>query len=111
VHWNRPPKQSQAGIYFGSYVYIFNVFTDGVTGGLSTSAQCWSRGTLSSIQINSSLYNNIVVFENSVNVSDLNWNVHAYRFKNFISKHIGAIKRVDLDSNRTWLLKSYYIAN
>lgn len=109
VHWNRPTTATVTGQYFGNYTYMFNVFQNGITGGSGSGEQCWSRGTLTSLNVNSTTFNNIVIFENSTNVSDLNWNVHPYRFKNFISKNTGMVKRIDLDSNRTWKVKRYSI--
>ncbi len=114
VHWNRPPGQMDSignftpGIYFGAYTFMFNDFANGASGGSGYGEQCWSRGS-SAINVNNILYNNSVIFENYINVADQNWVVHPYRFKNYIVKNIGVIKRIDLDSNRTWLLKRYNI--
>jgi hypothetical protein len=116
THWNRPsgPVDSMGGstpgIYFGSYTFMFNNFTNGTTGGSGYGEQCWSKGQLNSIKVNSISYTNSVIFENSVNITDQNWVVHPYRFKNFIVKNIGVVKRIDLDSNRTWLLKRYSVS-
>lgn len=115
VHWNRPSGPidsmggSTPGIYFGSYTYMFNDFTDGTSQGGSFGQQCWSRGTISNLIINNLQYTNVNIFENYINIADQNWIVHPYRFKNYIVKNIGVVRRIDLDSNRTWLLKSYNV--
>ena len=115
VHWNRPagPIDSMGGttpgIYFGGYTFMFNNFIDGTIGGSGYGEQCWSKGLVNNLNIYNNQYTNIVVFENYVNIADQNWVVHPYRFKNYIVKHIGVVKRIDLDSNRTWLLKRYNV--
>lgn len=111
VAWNKLPVQIVPDVNYAAYTYIFNSFDAGVTGGTGNGEQCWARGTLASIQINNMTFNNLVIFETSVNIPDNNNNLHPYRFKNFISKYVGVVKRIDLDSNRTWLLTSYHIAN
>jgi hypothetical protein len=116
VHWNRPPGPvdsmggSTPGIYFGSYTYMFNNFISGTEGGMGTGDESWSRGMVSTLNINNIQYSNISVFENVKNIVDQNWVVHPYRFRNYIVKNIGVIKRIDLDSNRTWLLKRYNVS-
>lgn len=114
VHWNRPPKQSQAGIYFGSYTHIFNVFTNGVTGGGGFSGnygeQCWARGKQPDIQVSGVVYSNVCVFQTSY-AEDFLTNYMKFNRMNYFSKNIGIIKSIDLDSNRTWLLISCHIAN
>lgn len=110
VAWNKLPLTIVSTQNYAAYTYLFNSFDQGVVGGTGNGEQCWSRGTLSSIQINGMTFNNIVIFETSVNIPDNN-NLNPYRFKNFISKNIGVVKRIDLDSNRTWLLTSYHISD
>jgi len=111
--WNRPPKNdSTPGIYFGTYTYVFNVFNNGVTGGRGFSGnfgeQCWSRGIIESMAVKSKTYANIVVFENQYK-GDYITGYMKFHTKNYLSKNIGLIKRIDMDSNRTWLLKNYLV--
>lgn len=114
AHWNRPPSQADSmgnstpGIYFGAYTHMFNDFTYGTEGGgFGYGETCTSKGTINNLQVNTFPFNNIVVFENHINISDGNWTTHQYRFKNYISNHKGIIKRIDIDSNRVWLLKKF----
>lgn len=117
VHWNRPagPVDSMGGstpgIYFGSYTYMFNDFTNGATGGGGLSGgygdECWSRGVVNSY-INSNLYSDIKIFE-FYKTGGLAY-PYSTRIKNYIVKNIGVVKRIDLDSNRTWLLKRYSVS-
>jgi len=109
VHWNRPSTTTQAGHYYGSYTYVFNDFTPGITGGVGSGEQCWFKASVGTMTLNNMSFMNVVQFENSINVADINWSVHPYRFMNYISKGVGAIKRIDLDSNRVWKVKTYKI--
>ncbi len=112
THWNRPPSQidsmgnSTPGIYFGAYTHIFNVFSDGVTGGTGVGEQCTSKGTINTIVVNNYTFTNVAVFENYYQ-GGLMTNYTKYTFKNYIAKNIGVVKRIDMDSNRVWLLKKY----
>lgn len=117
AHWNRPPSEidslgnSIPGIYFGAYTHIFNVFNDGVEGGgFGYGEKCTSKGTINTMAVNNYTFTNVAVFENTINISDQNWTTHPYKFKNYIAKNIGVIKRIDIDSNRVWLLKKYNVS-
>lgn len=115
AHWNRPPKTDSngnitSGIYYGSYTFMFNDFNNGTTGGSSDADECWSRGITPQLTIFNITYSEVKIFENSKNIYDNNWNVHSYKFKNYFVKNIGIVKRIDIDSNRTWLLKNHYVS-
>lgn len=115
THWNRPARLIDTmgnyapGIYFGSYTHMFNVFNNGTTGGTGVGEQCTSRGKMDQLTVDANIFNNIVVFDHSINYSDPNWITHTYRYKDFISKYIGIVKRIETDSNQVWLLKRYRV--
>lgn len=115
VHWNRPAGPidsmggSTPGIYFGAYTFMFNNFIDGTTGGGGISGghgdECWSRGTVDNLNVQTTIYNDVKVFE-FYKTAGLSY-PYPTKIKNYIVKNIGVVKRIDLDSNRTWLLKRY----
>jgi hypothetical protein len=117
VHWNRPAGPidsmggSTPGVYFGSYTFMFNNFIDGTTGGSGIvgnfGSQCWSRGG-SQITINS-MTKEAKIFE-ILYKGDFMTNYTNYHSRNYVVKNIGVVKRIDLDSNRTWFLKRYSVS-
>ncbi|MBK6983444.1 MAG: hypothetical protein IPH32_01205 [Bacteroidetes bacterium] len=115
AHWNRPSKLDTngsviAGIYFGAYTHIFNNFTNGVEGGgYGYMEKCTSKGEINLMTVNTFTFNNVAVFENHMNYSTNNWITKTYKYKNYISKNYGVIKRIDIDSNNVWLLKKYNV--
>jgi hypothetical protein len=115
THWNRPSKTDTngndiVGTYFGAYTYIFNNFTNGIEGGgYGYNEQCTSKGELASLSIFNNPFSNIIVFENYIQ-GGLSTNYFKYKFRNYISKHVGVVKRIDIDSNRVWLLKRYNVS-
>ena len=116
AHWNRPPGPidsmggSTPGIYFGSYTFMFNDFNDGATGGSGIvgnyGSECWSRGK-SQITMNAS--DHVAVNFEILYKGDFLTNNTNYHTKNYLVKNIGVVKRIDLDSNRTWNLIRYSI--
>jgi hypothetical protein len=115
VHWTRPAGSldsmggSTPGKYYGGYTYMFNDFVNGASGGSGYGEQSSSKG-ITNFSVFNIQYNNISVFENFINIADQNAVVHPYRFRNYIVKNIGVVKRIDLDSNRTWLLKRFSVS-
>lgn len=117
VHWNRPPGpldsmgNSTTGIYFGSYTFMFNDFNDGTTGGSGVSSghgdECWARGIINNLNVLTNIYNDVKIFEFYKTAGLLY--PYPTRIKNYIVKNIGVVKRIDLDSNRTWNLIRYNI--
>jgi hypothetical protein len=114
AHWNRPSKLDTngsviSGIYFGAYTHIFNNFTNGVEGGgYGYMEKCTSKGEINSMTVNTFTFNNVAVFENYYE-GGLTTNYLKYKYKNYISKNTGIIKRIDIDSNKVWLLKRYNV--
>jgi hypothetical protein len=115
AHWNRPSQLDTngnviAGIYFGGYTHMFNNFINGVEGGgYGYMEKCTSKGEINSMIVNTFTFTNVAVFENYMNFSTNSWVTKQYKYKNYISKHNGVIKRIDIDSNKVWDLIRYNI--
>ena len=98
------------GIFYGNFTYIFNEFYNGPSrGSLTYGQQVWSRGVVDNMKVGNINYPNVAVFEDYINVDTGNWSSILNRFKKYHCKNIGLIKKIDIDSNRVWLLKRYNV--
>lgn len=116
VHWNRPPGKidslggNTSGIYFGLYTHMFNDFTLNATGGTGLSNgngdMCWYRGEESTLTLFGKTFNDCRKYE-VFKSGGLFYSEK--KFINYIVKNIGVVKKIELDSNKVWLLKRYNV--